>query len=223
MQKHYLITGGLGLIGSALANAIDTKTTILTRSTKNKKRLKRKDVKIVVKDLNNISTNDLGGTDVIFHCASTVHNYHVLDDPFIDTHTNIVGTTKLLEACKKLKKKPKIIYLSTFFVYGNTYEKTGKPITEDSPTDPLAIYPATKLCTESIIKLYGKLYNIPYIICRLTNVYGEHEHFDNKKKGALNYLIMQAVLGKELSIYRGGNFFRDYLHVDDLVDALLFL
>ena len=48
------------------------------------------------------------------------------------------------------------------------------------------------------------------------NVYGEQEEYDNKKKGGLNYLIMQAVQGEEIHIYKGGNL-RDYVHVDDVV------
>ena len=61
------------------------------------------------------------------------------------------------------------------------------------------------------------------MILRLTNVYGEKEDYKNKKKGALNYLIMQAVKGKPLSIYRGGNFRRDYIYVTDVISAIKFL
>lgn len=222
-MNSYLITGGFGLIGSALANATDGKITILSRTNNHKDRVTKDKIKVILKDLKEITKKDLQGIDVIYHCASTVDNYHILTDPLIDIETNLIGTIKLLEACKDLKKKPKIIFLSTFFVYGNEYEKTKKQITEDSPTDPLALYPSTKLCAESIIKLYSKLYDIPYLICRLTNVYSELEDFTNKKKGALNYMIMLAVQGKPLSVYRGGNFKRDYIHLDDVVSAIKFL
>jgi UDP-glucose 4-epimerase len=222
-HKSYLITGGFGLIGSALANKIKGKVTILTRSEKGKARIKRPNAVILLKSLNQVTKEDLKDIDIIYHCASTVDNYNILTDPYIDVETNLNGTIKLLEICKDLTVKPKIIFPSTFFVYGNEYDKTKNAINEESKTDPLAIYPATKLCAESIIKLYSKLYNIPYILARLTNVYGEEENFDNKKKGALNYLIMQAVKRETLSIYKGGNFYRDYIYTDDVVDALLFL
>ena len=222
-NPSYLITGGYGLIGSLLANTLDGKVTILSRSEKHKERIKRDDVRVLIKDLNKIEKSDLDGIDVIYHCASTVDNYNVLTNPYIDIETNITGTIKILEICKNLAKKPKIIFPSTFFVYGNEYARTLKPINEESKTDPLAIYPATKLCTESIIKLYTKLYQIPYIICRLTNVYGEEEEYDNKKKGGLNYLLMRLVKGEPTSIYKGGNFCRDYIYVGDVVDAFQFL
>ncbi len=219
----YLITGGLGLIGSGLANYLTGKITILSRSDRHKDRLKRSDAKILIKTLDDVNSDDIQDIDVIFHCASTVDNYNVLTDPYIDSHTNIDGSIRLLELCKEKSQKPKFIYLSTFFVYGNTYDKTRIPINEESKTDPLAIYSATKLCTESIVKLYAKLYDIPYIIVRLTNVYGENEEYDNRKKGALNYLIMNAIHGKQINLYRGGNFYRDYIYVDDVVRALAFL
>ena len=222
-MRSYLITGGFGLIGSALANTIDGPVTILTRSDKGKTRIKRSDVTILLKTLDQIEKADLKDIDIVYHCASTVDNYNVLTDPYIDVKTNLEGTIRLLEACKTLRNKPKIIFPSTFFVYGNEYDRTKKPVNEESRTDPLAIYPATKLCAESIIKLYSRLYSIPYLICRLTNVYGEEEYYDNKKKGALNYLIMEALKGKTLSIYKGGNFYRDYIYVDDVVTALQML
>lgn len=223
MATQYLITGGLGLIGSELVNNLAGPTTVISRSNKFIKRLQRTDVTVIYKDIVDISPEDLKGVDVIYHLASTVDNYNILTDPYLDMETNIRGTIHLLECCKQLQKKPKVIFTSTFFVYGNQYEKQNKPINEESPTDPLALYPATKLCAESIIMLYGKLYDIPYIICRLTNVYSEYESYTNKKKGALNYLIMRAVKGEPISLYHDGNFYRDYIHVKDVVSALQFL
>lgn len=219
----YFITGGFGLIGSAIANTVKGKVTILTKSNRHNNRIKKTDATILLKNLNQLEEKDLKNIDVIYHCASTVDNYNVLTDPYVDVETNIKGTIRLLELCKNLIKKPKIIFLSTFFVYGNEYDKTSIPINEESKTEPLAIYPATKLCAESIIKLYSRLYDIPYLICRLTNVYGENEGYNNTKKGALNYLIMQAIKGETLHIYKAGNFYRDYIFVDDVVDALIFL
>ncbi len=218
-----LITGGLGLIGSNLANHLEGEITIITRSIAHKERLKNNTAKIIIKDFRELKKNDLEGIDVIYHFASTVDNYNVLSNPYIDVETNIIGTIRLLEIVKDLGKKPKIVFPSTFFVYGNEYDHIKSPIHEESKTDPLALYPATKLCTESVIKLYSRLYNIPYLICRLTNVYGEDEEYSNSKKAGLNYLAMKIVKGEPISVYKGGNFYRDYIYVDDVVSALLFL
>src|SRR3989339_1044716 len=222
-KQNYLITGGLGFIGSALASKLDGSISILSRTDEHKNRLQRKDVKILVKDLNELSKDDLSGIDCIYHCASTVHNYHVLTDPYIDIDTNIKGTIHLLELCKDLPKRPHIIFPSTFFVYGNEYDRTGQPIDENSKTDPLGLYPVTKLCAEQVIKLYSRLYGIPYTICRFTNVYGAGENFNDPKKAWLNFFIMKAIRGEGADIYNGGNFLRDYIYVDDVVEALMFI
>lgn len=219
----YLVTGGYGLIGSSIINQLDGKITLLARTDTHKARVKKNNVTVLLKNLAELEKNDIQDIDIIYHCASTVDNYNILTDPYIDVETNIKGTIRLLELCKDLLKKPFIIYLSTFFVYGNEYDKTKIPINEESKTDPLALYPATKLCAEHIIKFYSRLYKIPYLICRLTNVYGEADEYVNKKKSALNYLIMQAIKGKTLQIYEGGNFYRDYIHVNDVVFAIEFL
>lgn len=222
-MRQYLITGGLGLVGSCLANTLSGKVRIISRSDRNKDRIKKKGIDIRIKQLRDIDAADVKDIDVIYHCASTVDNYNILSDPYVDVDTNLNGTIRLLEVCKALRKKPKIIYPSTFFVYGNEYDKTGVPINEESATDPLALYPATKLCAESVIKLYSKLFGIPYLIFRLTNVYGAGGEYNNKKHGALNYLIMRAVLGEDIPVYQGGGFYRDYIYVDDVVSAFLHL
>lgn len=223
VKKNYLITGGLGFIGSQLANKLDGNIRILARSDKRKDRLVKDNIEIVIKDLNKISKDDVSDIDCVYHCASTVHNYHVLSDPYIDTQTNIQGTIRLLELCKDLQKKPRIIFPSTFSVYGNVYETSRKPIHEDSKTDPLALYPATKLCAEQIIKLYSRLYNIPYGICRLTNVYGVGENYTDSRKAWMNFFVMTAIKGEDANIYKGGNYRRDYIYIDDVIDALMFV
>lgn len=221
MKKHYLITGGLGIIGSQLANTLSGEITVVSRSRKHISRLAKKNIKVLIKPIQKLTKSDLDDIDVIYHCASTVHNYHILTDPYIDMETNIKGTIHILELCKKLIKKPKIIYPSTFFVYGHEYDQTGIPVSEEGKTNPLSLYPITKLATEQVIKLYSRLYGIPYSICRLTNVYGESEEYDNTKKGAFNYLIMEALKGNTLRLYYDGNFYRDYIYIDDVITALM--
>lgn len=219
-KKNYLVTGGLGLIGSSIVNNFEGKFIVISRSDKNKNRISKKGVKLIIKPIQKITKKDLDGIDIIYHCASTITNHNVLTDPYLDVITNINGTIHILELCKDLKKKPKIIYFSTLQVYGNIYDETKKLINEESKTDPRALYPATKLCTESIIKLYSRLYNIEYIICRLTNVYSEFEDYKSSKKGVLNYMIMRALKGEDLFVYNGGNFRRDYIYLEDILDAL---
>ena len=214
-----LITGGLGFIGSALANRLcrEHQVTVLTRSVKGQARLRFPErVRIRVEAVEDVKAADCAGMDLVVHCASTVDNYNILTDPYLDVRTNCAGTIALLEACKE--HKPKFLFVSTFFVYGNAPKL---PVDERSPCEPLGLYPATRLCAEQFCKIYGRLHSFPVNICRLTNVYGPGEAFDNTKKGAFNYLIRKAQLGEPINVYRGGDFFRDYLYIDDAVEALV--
>lgn len=213
-----LITGGLGFIGGALANRLcrEHQVTVLTRSEKGRSRLREPDrVRVKVGIVEEITAADCAGMDLVVHCASTVDNYNILTDPYLDIRTNCDGTIALLEACKG--HKPKLLFVSTFFVYGNPPKL---PADEHSPCEPLGLYPATKLCAEHFCKIYSRLHAFHLNICRLTNVYGPGEVFDNTKKGAFNYLIHKARLGEPINVYRGGDFFRDYLYIDDAVEAL---
>lgn len=215
---NVLITGGLGFIGGALANRLcrEHQVMVLTRSEKGRSRLREPDrVRVKVGLVEKITPADCADMDLVVHCASTVDNYNILSDPYLDVRTNCDGTIALLEACKE--HRPKLLFVSTFFVYGNPARL---PVDEESPCEPLGLYPATKLCAEQFCKIYSRLYSFHLNICRLTNVYGPGEAFDNRKKGAFNYLIHKAQLGEPIDLYRGGDFFRDYLFIDDAVEAL---
>jgi UDP-glucose 4-epimerase len=216
---NILITGGLGFIGSSLANRLcrEHQVTVLTRSEKGRSRLRFPDlVRIQVVLVERVTPSDIKDMDLVIHCASTVDNYNIQTDPYLDIRTNCDGTIALLEACKE--HRPKLLFVSTFFVYGNARRL---PVDEESACEPLGLYPATKLCAEQFCKIYGRLHGDHVNICRLTNVYGPGEVSDNTQKGALNYLIRKARLGEPLDVYSGGDFFRDYLYVDDAVDALI--
>ncbi|MDA1317045.1 MAG: NAD-dependent epimerase/dehydratase family protein [bacterium] len=217
---NYLVTGGFGFIGSAIALKLTGNVTIVSQSKKHSHRIASSDFKILYKRVGKLTKKDLKDIDVIYHCASTVDNFTVLETPYKDVDVNIKETIYLLELCKEMKKKPKIVYLSTFFVYGNQYSVDKKPLSEESKTNPLSLYPATKLCTESILELYSRLYNIPYTICRLTNIYGPTDLATNKK-GVINFFVKRALEGKPLTVYEGGNFCRDYIYIDDAVRAIM--
>ena len=148
---NILITGGLGFIGSALANRLCRahQVTVLTRSEKGRSRLREPDgVRMKVGSVEDITPADCAGMDLVVHCASTVDNYNILTDPYLDVRTNCDGTIALLEACKE--HKPKLLFLSTYFVYGN---QSTLPADEQSPCEPLGLYPATKLCAEQFCKI----------------------------------------------------------------------
>jgi len=221
-MKNVLITGGLGFIGSCLARKCLDKgwnVTIMSRSDKKIDNIFdiKENVSLVLKDIREID-EEVKEKDYIFHLASTVDNYNINSDPYLDIEINCKGTIALLEACKKHNPEAKIIYASTFFVNGNL---NNLPATPESPCNPLGLYPATKLAAEHFCKIYNQVFGLNASIARFTNVFGPFEEGNNKKKAAFNYLINLATEGKEIPIYGDGSFSRDYIFVDDVCLALI--
>lgn len=221
MSKNVLITGGLGFIGSHLARSLvqsGDKVTIFSRTDRKRKNIAdiEDSINLIVKDIRLINQSDVQGIDQIFHLAGTVDNYAVENNtPFRDVEINCLGTQALLEACRLAKSKARLVFGSTFFVYGNLDRL---PATPKSPTLPLSLYAATRLCAENLTQIYGKAYDLNPVIARFTNVFGPNDDA-NKQKGAFNWMIDLAVRGETLKVYNNGEFVRDYIYVTDAADA----
>jgi nucleoside-diphosphate-sugar epimerase len=219
-----LITGGLGFVGSNLAKKLldeGNDITLLTRSkTKIGNILKfENNVKIIQKDIRNISKKDVKNMDCIYHCASTVDNYNIQKNPFLDTNVNVLGTNKLLEVCRQGNPKVKIVYVSTFFVQGFPEDL---PVSVNQKPEPLGLYGASKLCAEHYCKTYNRVFDMNVKIARLSNVFGIGDQHLNNKKSAFNRMIFLATEGKDpIKLYDNGKIRRDFIYIDDVVDALI--
>lgn len=221
-MKKSLIIGGLGFIGSYLAEACladKQEVTILTRSLDKQKNIAgfKDKVNVVQKDLRDIG-DSVKGFDNIFNLAGTTHNYHLIEGkPYEDINANCINTIALLEAIKEYNPSSKLIFASTFFVNGSSSDLHVNPKT---PCTPLGMYGATRLAGENFCHIYNINFNLNSTILRFCNVFGPREE-GNKQKAGFNYLIKNAVEGKELSVYSGGNFYRDYIYVSDVASACL--
>lgn len=207
-MKNVLITGGNGFIGNHLKQYLsECNVIVLSRSNTGEN--------YICKDVKDIKEEDLKNIDEIYHLASTVDNYNIHSDPYLDINTNIIGTVALLEACKNLKIK--IVYVSTFFVHGNP---KFFPASVNDKEEPLGTYGATKLCAEHLCKVYSNVYNMDIKIARLSNVYGSGDQFKNNKKSAFVRMVYLALTNQPIKLYDGGIIKRDYVHVFDVVSAL---
>src|SRR3989344_673498 len=221
-NKNILITGGMGFIGSHLAKRYvenGENVSLLSKSTSKIRNISGVNDKInlIIKDIREISESDVANKDYIFHFAGTVDNYAIKEDqPFKDIEINCNGTIALLEACKNYNSKARIIFGSTFFVNGNVDKL---PVNENSTCNPLGLYPATRLAGEHFCHIYNHVFDLDSVITRFTNVFGPFEQGDNKRKAGFNFMINQAVKGEEIQLYNNGNFIRDYIYVDDVIDA----
>lgn len=153
-------------------------------------------------------------SDDVVYFISTTHNYHVFEDLHKDIDTNL---TILVDVLKNLVPGKSVFnFISSWFVYG----ETSLPATEDSVCFPKGFYSITKRAAEELLISYCQTFGIHYRILRLGNVYGKGDMGVSKKKNALQFLIDRLKNGENIDLYHGGNFYRDYMHVDDVADAI---
>ncbi len=155
----------------------------------------------------------LDATEIVYF-ISTVTNYNVKTDPYIDIDTNLSTMIMVLEQCKD--KGITFNFISSWFVYGDTE----MPAKETSYCNPTGFYSITKRCAEQLLISYCDTFNIRYRILRLANVAGRGDKKASIQKNALQYMINELKVGHNVNVYNGGNLYRDYIHVEDVAAAI---
>lgn len=149
--------------------------------------------------------------DDVLYLISTTDNYNVLTDVHIDINTNL---NKLMDVLPNVKGT--FSYVSSWFVYGECH----LPAQEEYPCNPKGFYSITKKCAEDLLISFCRTFKINYRIFRLSNIYGPGDKGVSKKKNALQYLVNEIKANRDINLYYGGNFIRDYMHVDDACRAI---
>jgi len=220
-----MITGGLGFIGSHLAESLFNEKheiIILTKSFSKKKNLpfSNKKIKIVKANIQNFTnfSNLIKKfkPDVLFHLAGETSHSNSFSDPMKDVDSNIKSTICALETIRMNKIKCRFILGSTFVTVGKP-EKL--PVTETSVCNPTTIYGTSKLASENYCKIYNNVYGLDTIIFRITNSFGPREQVISNKN-AINYLIFRAFKGEKITLFNKGEFFRDLIFVSDVISGL---
>ena len=156
----------------------------------------------------------------ILYMISTVTNYHVKTNPYIDIDTNLTTLMKVLEQIKNnmLQAEDGYVFnfISSWFVYG----ETEMPAHEESNCYPNGFYSITKRCAEQLLISYCETFGIKYRILRLANVAGHGDKKASPQKNALQHMINELKAGRDVNVYDGGNLYRDYIHVSDVARAI---
>jgi UDP-glucose 4-epimerase len=156
--------------------------------------------------------------DIIFHLAGQVSHVDSVLDPFTDVEININGTLSVLEACRQFNPRAKIIFTGTRGQYGPS---TKLPVDEEAPTNAQGIYAINNLTAEKIVIMYHEVHGLRGTCLRITNTYGPRHQMKHNRYGVLNWFIRLAMDGKTIPVMGEGTYLRDFLYVDDTVDALL--
>lgn len=215
--KKALVTGGLGFIGSHLASKLMDEgcevTVVDDRSHSIVEPEGLKGIRFYGLDVSSDQLRVLANHDfdVIFHLAALVDVPKGEEEPERYCTVNVAGTTCILSLAHQIGTK--VVYTSSSSVYGNPAQI---PIREDTPLGPLNIYGETKLQAEEWCLYYGKEKDVRYTILRYFNVYG-----DGEGKGVIDTFLRRPKKGEPLIIYGDGQQTRDFVHVDDVVEATI--
>jgi len=162
--------------------------------------------------------------DIVIHLAAESHVDRSIDGPSDFIKTNIVGTFTLLEQSKKYwqslegdkKDNFRFLHVSTDEVYGDL-NGSDDFFLEDTSYDPSSPYSASKASSDHLVRAWYRTYGLPVLITNCSNNYGPYQ-FPEK---LIPHIILNALAGKNLPIYGNGMQIRDWLYVDDHVQALL--
>jgi UDP-glucose 4-epimerase len=227
--RQVLITGGLGFLGSNLAIALvglGAQVTLLDAMLDdhggnlfNVDPIRDR-VMVNFSDIRDESSLKylVAGKDYVFHLAG--QNDHVLSlrDPFPDIDINIKGAAMLLETCRRVNRSARLVYGGTRGEYGRAVML---PVAEDHPIRPRGIYELSSLTAQQLFQIYHDNHGVASVTLRLTNVYGERAQMKHSRFGVANWFVRRALDDETIQVFGDGSLLRDFLYVQDAVDAMI--
>jgi dTDP-glucose 4,6-dehydratase len=223
-----LITGGAGFIGSNLAhywltNRPEDSVVVYDSLTYAGHRESLSDLEshwnftFVRGDIRDPSALGLAlkDIDLVLHLAAESHNDRAIRDPILAVETNVLGTSILLEACRK-SRISRLHHVSTDEVYGSLELGTNERFTLDSPYAPRGPYSASKASSDHMVRAWFETYGLPSTISNSGNNFGPYQHPEKLIPRAITNLF----LGRTVPLYGDGLNVRDWIFVDDHCSAL---
>jgi UDP-glucose 4-epimerase len=219
-----LITGGAGFLGSALANRLagsDRVHTVLALDDLTAGDPRRLDPAVLftrgdVKDVPKLWTL-LQGVDCVYHLAARVRVPESIHYPGDYNDTNVGGTVAVMEAVRDTGVK-RVVFASSGALYG---EQPHQPIHESQTPNPNSPYAVSKVAAEHYVSTLGALYGIETVSLRIFNAFGPGQDLPPSYPPVIPHLLRQVQTGGSQVIFGDGTQTRDFIYVDDVVDALV--
>ncbi len=218
----FLITGGAGFLGTALANALARQGSVVRViddvSTGDPARLDPA-VHFTRGDVNDIPKlwSLLQGVEVVYHLAARVSVSESVLYPRDYNATNVGGTVALIQAVRDAGVR-RIVFTSSGAVYG---EQNDERVREEAIPNPGSPYAVSKLAAEHYLNTIGALWGIDTVILRVFNAYGPGQQLRASHPPVVPAMLRQALGGGSIIVHGDGRQQRDFVFVDDVVNALL--
>ena len=228
-DRSVLITGGLGFIGSNLAHQlvplgarvliVDSLIPDYGGNLFNIHGIEEQ-LRVNVADIRQQTTMNylVQGHDVIFNLAGQVSHIDSMQDPYTDLEINCRSQLTLLEACRHNNPAVKVVFAGTRQIYGRP---DSLPVTESHLVRPTDINGINKAAGEYYHLVYNNVFGVRATSLRLTNVYGPRQLLKHSRQGFVGWFIRLVLENNEIQIFGDGTQLRDFVYVDDAVDAFL--
>ncbi len=220
-----IVTGGAGFIGSTLQDAliaagrevhvVDNLATGHRHNLNPQAQFHEVDIRDA--DAMARVARDSGAT-TIFHMAAQADVRKAIENPAFDADVNIGGTLSVLEAARI--NTARVVFAATGGGSYGEYDGLPIPTPETAEPRPMSHYGQSKLAGEAYCGLYGRLYGIPSVRLRLGNVYGPRQD-PHGEAGVVAIFSGKLIDGEPMKVFGDGLQTRDYVYVDDVVDAFL--
>ena len=230
--KTILVTGAGGYLGTALCSSLQSirchlvalvhRAKFFPVSPENKASLTYQQVDLAESSVWPALLHD-HNPDVIVNLAAHEHRRNSPHSPAQDLAVNTATVLELLEACRELNLKPRIILASSANIVGCP---SSSLVNEDTPDQPLTLYAINKLVAEQYLRYYAETFNLPAVALRFANVYGPlaergtQRDVELESRVVLNAIMRRALEGGPLYLYRNQNCVRDFVYVDDAIRAI---
>lgn len=217
-----MVTGGGGFIGSHIARALwerGDEVVVLDNLSTGLAANVPTEAQFVKGDITRRESLELiprAHFDAVLHLAAQSSGEISHEDPVHDLHTNALGTLSLLEWCRG-HGVSRFLYASSMAIYGLTDQL---PVREDQNLDPYSFYGISKQAAEQYVRHYAKQ-GMDTTILRMFNVYGPGQDLGNLKQGMVSIYLAYLAQGEPILVKGSLDRFRDFIYIDDVVDAWL--
>jgi UDP-glucose 4-epimerase len=218
-QRNCLVTGAGGFLGSAMVRGLlaaghRVRATSLSRS------CHPLAFQVVRADLRqpNVWEKLLEGVDWVFHFAAQTGHSKATSDPEGDRAINVAPILSLAQYCRDYGARPTIFFAGTITQAGVPQRL---PLDETHEDRPVTIYDQHKLAAERGLLKLSRSLNLPVVSLRLPTLYGPGPDISAPDRGVINSMTRKAMRGLPLTLYRNGDWSREFLFIDDAVDAFL--